>query len=198
MKYLKKIEGDFSLTFKNINYSIDIVDMHTKQTNTKTIINDVSGSVYSGNISAIMGPSGSGKTSLLNFLTSRIEFSSVSKHSGSIYANSSEISFNDVSQCSGYVMQDDILFDILTPYESLYFGCRLRKLVDKDQVDDLVNSLLEDLQLTACKNTLIGNTEKKGISGGERKRTSIGMELISNPSILFLDEPTSNNISQDN
>lgn len=196
MEYLKKVEDPFSLTFKNIQYSIQINDKKSKSTTCKSIINSVSGTINSGQISAIMGPSGSGKTSLLNFLNNRISFPKNCSHDGEIFINSEKVSFEQISSFSGYVMQDDVLFDILTPKESLKIGCQLRKIVEKDKIDIVVDKLIEDLQLVACKDTLIGSTQKKGISGGERKRTSIGVEMISNPSILFLDEPTSGLDSQ--
>lgn len=196
MQYLKKNDETFQLSFKDIFYEVEIKDKKSKDIKRKTIINNASGFMHSNQITSIMGPSGSGKTSLLNYLTGRIEFPKTAKTGGSIYFNSTQIGFEDISFYSGYVMQDDCLWEILTPYECFYYAAKLRKLVENDQLDEFVNSLLKDLQLVSCKDTQIGNQERKGVSGGERKRTSIGVELISNPVILFLDEPTSGLDSQ--
>lgn len=196
MDYLKKQENDFTLTFKNIKYEVKVFNKDKKEYFNKVIINNAVGQCKSGELTAIMGPSGSGKTSLLNFITNRIEFSKDSTHEGKIYVNSQEISFEEIPFYSSYVMQDDVLFDVLTPYENIKFGCQLKRLVEENTTEECVNKFLSDLQLVACKDTLVGNPDMKGISGGERKRTSIGMELISNPSILFLDEPTSGLDSQ--
>jgi ABC-type multidrug transport system ATPase subunit len=93
-------------------------------------------------------------------------------------------------------MQDDLLFDTLTPRETFLIVSRLRKKMPMEDHEREVDSLLEELKLTKCKDVRIGNEMRKGISGGERKRTSIGIEIMSNPSILFLDEPTSGLDSQ--
>eukprot|EP00340_Litonotus_pictus_P006059 CAMPEP_0170527964 /NCGR_PEP_ID=MMETSP0209-20121228/13452_1 /TAXON_ID=665100 ORGANISM="Litonotus pictus, Strain P1" /NCGR_SAMPLE_ID=MMETSP0209 /ASSEMBLY_ACC=CAM_ASM_000301 /LENGTH=596 /DNA_ID=CAMNT_0010818873 /DNA_START=9 /DNA_END=1799 /DNA_ORIENTATION=+ len=191
MEYLKKQEHEFTLSFKNIKYEIPIFNKDTKETVKKTIIHNTSGQAKSGHLSAIMGPSGSGKTSLMNFITNRIEFPADSTHQGQVFINSKEIPFEDIPDFSAYVMQDDLLFPVLTPYENLKFAIQLKKSVPEDQVNTFLDQIIADLQLSACKDTRVGNPEMKGISGGERKRTSIGLELISNPSILFLDEPTS-------
>ena len=196
MNFIKRSEKDFTMSFKEIEYKVNVFNKDTKTLDQKTIINKASGQCKSGQITAIMGPSGSGKTSLLNFITDRIEFPKDSVHTGKLYINSEEIEFNKIPFFSSYVMQDDVLFDVLTPYESLTFACRLRKIVSADKVEECVNMLINDLQISGCKNTLIGNSYNKGISGGEKKRTSIGVELISNPNILFLDEPTSGLDSQ--
>lgn len=196
MEYLKKYEEKFSMTFKDICYDVQIQDRQTKKFSEKRILNNLHGQAKSGDLTAIMGPSGSGKTSLMNFINNRIEFSENSKKSGSIYINSEEIGFNKISDYSSYVMQDDVLFNVLTPYECLKISIQLKKLVNEDLIDHCTNQFLEDLQIVGCKDTIIGNPEVKGISGGERKRVSVGMELISNPSILFLDEPTSGLDSQ--
>lgn len=196
MDYIKKQESNFSLTFKDINYQVKVKSQDENKFVDKVIINNSSGQVNSGEIMAIMGPSGSGKTSLLNFLTDRIEFPKDSKHSGNIYINSQEIQFKDITHYSSYVMQDDVLFDILTPYEIIKFSCQLKQITEEDKIEDCVNAFLNELYIYDCKDTMIGNSEIKGVSGGERKRTSIGVELIKSPPIVFLDEPTSGLDSQ--
>ena len=79
----------------------------------------------------------------------------------------------------------------MTPKELLTFACRMRTNLDSQGIVARVSNLLMVLNLMECKDTLVGDTSKTGISGGEYKRVSIGFELITNPSLLILDEPTS-------
>lgn len=176
----------FYLTFKNVFYQIPI-----GKNKTKTILNNVSGYFKSGEVTAIMGPSGCGKTSILNFLTDRIEFVRGAVHKSEIFLNSEPIEPRTVSDYSSYVMQDDVLVDVLTPVETLKFIAKLKKIKTEKEYDKEVEELIEILKIEKCKDTWIGNPTRKGLSGGEKKRVSIGVEIISNPSILFLDEPTS-------
>ncbi len=90
-------------------------------------------------------------------------------------------------------MQDDALLQTATPREALRFSAsmRLPASVSQETIEQLVDQLLEDLGLTACADVMIGGALIKGISGGQRKRTSVGVELITDPALLFLDEPTS-------
>lgn len=92
---------------------------------------------------------------------------------------------------ASYVMQDDVLFAYFTPKEALTFSARLRLKCSEEEQDVKVAVLIKDLGLSKCQDTLIGSVLKKFISGGERKRTSIGVELITDPSVIMLDEPTS-------
>lgn len=193
---LQIIPKQFSVAWRDINYTITPPAKRGEETKKKQILSNVSGFSYSKEILAIMGPSGGGKTSLLNFLTNRINFTSGSEHNGEIYINSDKKDFQYMEDISSYVMQDDVLFDTLTPYETFLIVSKLRKKMSNEEHEKEVRSLLEELKLTKCMNVRIGNEMQKGISGGERKRTSIGIEIISNPSILFLDEPTSGLDSQ--
>ena len=88
-------------------------------------------------------------------------------------------------------MQDDVIFEYFTVLEALTFAARLRLNIPIEEQDKRVEKLLKDLGIWRVKDTLVGSTQKKTISGGERKRTSIGVELIVDPSVLMLDEPTS-------
>jgi ABC-type multidrug transport system ATPase subunit len=84
-----------------------------------------------------------------------------------------------------------VLFPTLTCEESIEFAGRLRTNTKGAELKEKVNNVIHDLGLAKCRNTFIGSQTLKGLSGGERKRTAIGVELICNPSILMLDEPTS-------
>ena len=94
---------------------------------------------------------------------------------------------------SAYVMQDDVLFANLTVLETFEFASRMRlpASVSRKTKDALVNRIIKELGLDKAKNTRIGNAIYRGVSGGERKRTNIGIELLSGASLIFLDEPTS-------
>ncbi len=88
-------------------------------------------------------------------------------------------------------MQDDIVFAYFTVKEALTFAARLKLTVPEDVQDAKVRQLIIDLGLTECQDTMVGSVLKKLISGGERKRTAIGVELITDPKVILLDEPTS-------
>ena len=88
-------------------------------------------------------------------------------------------------------MQDDVIFQYFTVKEALTFSARLKLTIPEAEQDKRVMQLIEDLGLQECADTRVGSVEKKFISGGERKRTAIGVELITDPQIILLDEPTS-------
>ena len=88
-------------------------------------------------------------------------------------------------------MQDDILIETMTPYESFCFAAKLRTNLNSEEIKLKAEQLIQRLQLQNCKNSKIGGFSLKSISGGERKRTCIGYELITNPNLMLLDEPTS-------
>ena len=162
-------------------------------TKRKEILHGVSGSVRPGNLCAIMGPSGAGKSSLLNIIAGRIKTRGAVTVTGDVTVNGSKVEPAALSRRIAYVMQEDSLFPTQTPREAFRFSALLRlpKTASRAQVDELVEAMVDALGLRKCCNTNIGNVMIPGLSGGEKKRTAIGVELISNPSILFLDEPTS-------
>ena len=92
---------------------------------------------------------------------------------------------------TGYILQEDLLLATFTPRESFRFVADLRMIkCNEEQKVEKVEELIRILGLAECADTYIGNTLIRGISGGEKRRTSIGVELLTNPSIIFLDEPT--------
>ena len=124
---LQIIPKHYSISWKNIYYEIQDISKKGKKDDRKIILNNVSGYANSQEITAVMGPSGSGKTSLLNFLTNRINIKSTDKHSGELYVNSEEKTYKFMEDVSSYVMQDDLLFDTLTPRETFIIVSMLRK-----------------------------------------------------------------------
>lgn len=164
----------------------------TKVRNEVHILKDVSGYAMPGTATFIMGASGSGKTSLLNIIADRVMKNSERQISGEIMFNDKvPVTQKSFGQVGGYVMQDDILFSFLTVKEALTFAARLRLRLPEKEQDERVLDLLKNLGLWDVQDTECGSTLRKRISGGERKRTAIGVELITDPSIIFLDEPTS-------
>lgn len=155
----------------------------------RTILTNAHGSVKPGEFLAVMGPSGAGKTTLLNCLSNRRQ-KNVRIENGSILLNNDSISNVPYASMIGFVPQDDVLFISMTPREILKFAAGLTLDLNEKMRDQRVEEVISDLGLTACADTLVGGQLIRGISGGEKKRTSVGIELISNPSVLFLDEPT--------
>ncbi|KAE8666528.1 ABC transporter G family member 25 [Hibiscus syriacus] len=157
----------------------------------KTILNNITGMVSPGEMLAILGPSGSGKSTLLNALAGRLQHGH-GNLSGSLLANNRKPT-KQIAKRTGFVTQDDVLYPHLTVRETLVFCSLLRlpnTLSTKDKIS-VAETVLSELGLSKCENTIIGNSFIRGISGGERKRVSIAHEMLINPSLLILDEPTS-------
>mmetsp|Transcript_16404 Transcript_16404/g.11545 ORF Transcript_16404/g.11545 Transcript_16404/m.11545 type:complete len:186 (+) Transcript_16404:278-835(+) len=154
------------------------------------IIRGTSGTVIPGTLLSIIGASGAGKTTLLNYLSGR-DISTNLKKDGDVFVNGvNKKEVKNFSAFSAYVQQDDILFQTMTVRECLEFAAKLKLPGPIPAKIDRVNALIKRLKLTKCQNTRIGGPLVKGVSGGERKRTSIGVELITDPNLIFLDEPT--------
>uniref|UniRef100_A0A0G4EZW6 ABC transporter domain-containing protein n=1 Tax=Chromera velia CCMP2878 TaxID=1169474 RepID=A0A0G4EZW6_9ALVE len=153
-----------------------------------TILNDIGIYIPAGSFVAVMGPSGCGKTTFLNLLADRIKTGSVQ---GEIYYNCVAKKDFDLKHESNYVMQHDTLTEFLTVEETLMFAANLKLKTKTQQQRKLrVELIMSALGLLECRSVLIGGKFRKGISGGQKKRVSIGLELIDDPSLLFLDEPT--------
>ncbi|KAF4659896.1 hypothetical protein FOZ61_004418 [Perkinsus olseni] len=157
----------------------------------KKILDDCSGMIRPGELTAVLGPSGSGKSTLMNVLGGRQSLKGPGKtFDGAVSFNGKVEDPVEFRSRIAYVMQDDTLVATSTPKEILEFSANLRLSgSNKKEVDELVTNLLDSLKLTNCKDTVVGNEIIKGISGGERKRTSVGVELITKPEMIFLDEP---------
>ncbi|PIA49156.1 hypothetical protein AQUCO_01300190v1 [Aquilegia coerulea] len=145
------------------------------------ILRDISFTALPSQILAIVGPSGAGKSTLLDILAARI-----SPTYGSLLLNSSPLNPSSFRKLSAYVPQHDASLPLLTVLETFTFAARLL-IPSTSQIPLIVSSVLADLQLSHLANTRLA----KGLSGGERRRISIGLSLLHDPSILLLDEPTS-------
>ncbi|KAL6212688.1 hypothetical protein ACLB2K_017906 [Fragaria x ananassa] len=159
-----------------------------KLTSEKSILNGISGVVCPGEILAMLGPSGSGKTTLLTALGGRLH----GKLSGKITYNSQPFC-GSIKRRTGFVAQDDVLYPHLTVTETLVFTALLRlpNTLTRDEKVQHVEDVISELGLSRCRSSMIGGPLFRGISGGEKKRVSIGQEMLINPSLLLLDEPTS-------
>lgn len=155
----------------------------------RTILNGITGMVHPGELLAVLGPSGSGKSTLLNALAGRLPGH---YFTGSVLANDRKLT-KAVLRRTGFVTQDDVLYPHLTVRETLIFCALLRlpKSLTRREKTAVADSVIAELGLSKCENTIIGNTFIRGVSGGERKRVSIAHEMLVNPSLLILDEPTS-------
>jgi ABC transport system ATP-binding/permease protein len=151
--------------------------------------------VESGNLVGIMGGSGVGKTTLLNLLHGKEK-----PDSGNIYINGYDLHDDSemLNGLIGYVPQDDMLIEELTVYQNMYFNARLCfGEYNEEQLVNLVYKVLVDLELLDIKDLQVGDLLNKMVSGGQRKRLNIGLELMREPVVLFVDEPTSGLSSHD-
>lgn len=164
----------------------------------KTVLDCVTGVVRAGQMMAILGPSGAGKTTLVEILA-RKNKSGVMTGSVS-FTNPTR---SQIDPSIGFVPQQDILPPTLTVYEALMFAARLRlpeRVLDAEKIKR-VERLMDKLGIAALRDMRIGYAgdvgggKSRGISGGEMRRVSIGLELVASPDILILDEPTSGQIS---
>ena len=169
--------------------NLTAVTRATSKAPSKEILCRSSGLVKSGEFLAIMGPSGAGKTTLLSYISGKPQ-ATLFKESGEILLNKIPIDKLFYKAMIGFVPQQDIILESLTPREAFRFTAQFTVNKSADIIEQLVQQNLEELGLTGCADRLIGGGLIRGISGGEKKRASIGTELIFNPSVLFLDEPT--------
>lgn len=167
--------------------SWDNIHFHVKR---KEILRGLSGRVQYGELTAVIGPSGSGKTTLLNILSGRC---TTGNTTGNVSINHDKIHASFRKKSMAYVMQEDYLLETQTPRECIRFSAELRlpSYYSKCELNDRIDDVIKSLHLEPCADTIIGSVSNKGISGGEKKRTSIGVEIVSSPDIILLDEPTS-------
>jgi ABC-type multidrug transport system ATPase subunit len=152
----------------------------------KEILKGISGSLNGGEVCAILGPSGSGKTSLLNVLANRIRHKGASQRvSGSVLLDGKKLVGGELRKRIAYVMQIDLLFATSTPREAIMFSATLRlpRSTPMSEKRELVEKMIVDMGLQSCANTFCGDDMIRGISGGEKKRTAIGIELVMKPQV---------------
>ncbi|XP_012147448.1 ATP-binding cassette subfamily G member 4 isoform X2 [Megachile rotundata] len=168
------------LAFTDLTYKV----REGRRNNVKTILKSVSGRLRSGELTAIMGPSGAGKSTLLNILTGYKSWGV----EGSITMNGHERNLSAFRKLSCYIMQDNQLHANLTVAEAMKVASNLKlgSHVSKAEKEEVIQEILETLGLSEHRRTMTSN-----LSGGQKKRLSIALELVNNPPIMFFDEPTS-------
>ncbi|KAJ5888498.1 hypothetical protein N7495_008539, partial [Penicillium taxi] len=154
----------------------------------KRVLDRVSATMSSGSLTAIIGSSGSGKTSLLNLMASRMSLARAKMCGGTTFNGYADTR----NMRSAYVMQDDVLIPTLTVRETLQYSADLRlpPPTTQEERHHIVEQVILELGLKECADTRIGTTAHKGCSGGEKRRTSIGVQLLANPSVIYCDEVT--------
>ncbi|KAF7105322.1 hypothetical protein CFC21_106149 [Triticum aestivum] len=156
----------------------------------KKLLRSVSGKLMPGRVAAVMGPSGAGKTTLLSAIAGKATGCATT---GTILINGKQEPIRAYKKIIGFVPQDDIVHGNLTVQENLWFNARCRLPVEMSQAEKVlvVERVIESLGLQPVRDSLVGTVEKRGISGGQRKRVNVGLEMVMEPSVLILDEPTS-------
>lgn len=170
-----------ALQFSNLSYTLP---------NGKLVLDNITGSVQPGEILAIIGASGAGKSTFLDLLARKSKSGTVS---GEILVNGKVVSASEYRRVVGFVDQEDTLMGTLTVYETVLYSALLRLPRTMSFGEKKMRTLetMYELGILGIRDSIVGESGKRGISGGEKRRVSIACELVTSPSILFLDEPTS-------
>ncbi|XP_051945909.1 ATP-binding cassette sub-family G member 5 [Xyrauchen texanus] len=188
-------EPSCSLSVKNVSYSVServgpwwAFQSYRKKW-TRQILNDVSFHVDSGQIMGILGNSGSGKTTLLDTIAGRIGNSGTLQ--GEVFVNGRKLKREEFQDCFSYVLQSDNLLSYLTVEETLTFTAQLAlRHHSTEAICKKVTAVMAELSLGHVAHSVIGGRIFPGISGGERRRVSIASQLLQDPKVILLDEPT--------
>ncbi|RTE76230.1 hypothetical protein BHE90_009303 [Fusarium euwallaceae] len=173
---------NFGLSFRYSDLSF-----HPKKA-VKPVLQNVTGSIEQGQLVAVMGGSGAGKSTFVNVLMGK-----TSNTGGIVAVNNTPGKMKRYKKLTGYVPQDDIVLPELSVYENIVHSARIRlpRTWKKAEIEAHVESVIDCLELSHVRDSRVGSVGKPVISGGQRKRVSIGMELAAAPMAIFLDEPTS-------
>jgi ABC-type multidrug transport system ATPase subunit len=181
-----KQRPDVNLTFSDVRYAVQV------KKETKEILRGVTGAIRGGKMMCILGPSGSGKTSLIHIIARKLANSKSKEITGAVRCNGVDLTPSQFQKISGLVTQEDVFNEALTVAETLRFMAKL-KFVSGHQ--ERIDKVVKKLQLDSCLKTYVGddsNPYLKGISGGEKRRLAIALEILDEDiSFLVLDEPTS-------
>lgn len=190
--------SDLHATYQNVEKEgLELIAHNVEKTFKETDlgIHELSFKVRGGQLMAVMGGSGTGKTTLFNVLSGV-----TSPDKGSVYLNGYNLHDNilKLKKHLGYVPQEDLLIEELTVAQNLMYSARFcRNDLSKKELEQLVKDTLSDFALSGISNLKVGSRLDKVISGGQRKRLNIALELIRRPDVLFVDEPTSGLSSSD-
>ncbi|HKL02630.1 MAG TPA: ATP-binding cassette domain-containing protein, partial [Cryomorphaceae bacterium] len=193
--YYSDIIGTFLQDDSTEKITFNVNQVTYKFKNGNTGLHDINLREESGRLVGIMGASGSGKSTLLNVMNGNLK-----PTNGEVDVNGFDIhsSTDTLEGIVGYVAQDDLLIDELTVFQNLYYNAKLcfgQK--SSEEITALVEEMLSVLGLSDTRDLKVGNPLDKTISGGQRKRLNIALELIREPAVLFVDEPTSGLSSRD-
>lgn len=187
--YQVDLINHFYKTIQKNQFIFKATDISFRFNNRKTGLRPFTYEVKSGNLVGIMGVSGSGKSTLIDLLSGAKR-----PNTGTVTINGIDVHSNlkEIEGRIGYVPQNDLLIEDLTVFQNLYFNAKLC-FADASEIEikRKVVQLLNDLNLNDIKHLKVGSQIKNIISGGQRKRLNIALELIRNPAVLFVDEPTS-------
>ena len=168
--------------FRDVRYAVKVKGEE------KVLLSNISASLSSGHVLAILGPSGAGKTTLLDVLTLQAFAGSAQ---GKVQLNGKAMDLSTFQRACALVTQQDFHWAFLTARETLAYAADLYLDATPKEKQASVEKLLADLGLTGCADTKVGNVFLPGLSGGQKRRLSIALALIKSPTVLFLDEPTS-------
>ncbi len=193
--YYSKIAGLFIQDLNKSFITFNAYSIEYKHKGSLDGVHPFSFGVHSGQLVGIMGGSGVGKSTLLNLLNGNLK-----PIGGSVIINGYNLHKEKeaLKGVIGYVPQDDLLVEELTVYQNLYFSaCLCFSKFPDSEIRDLVNKTILDFDLFEAKDLKVGDPLNKFISGGQRKRLNMAIELLREPSVLFVDEPTSGLSSMD-
>ncbi|KAL4425753.1 hypothetical protein ABPG75_009769 [Micractinium tetrahymenae] len=183
-----------TLEWRDLRYTVPLgvrrICCMRRSNGERVILEGLSAVMPPGRLLAVMGPTGCGKSSFVNALAGRLPAGGTLE--GQVLVNGLQRG-KGFRAVSAYVMQDDVLFHNLTVRETLHFAARMRlpSTVPPAAKAARVDAIIAQLGLAGAANTQIGNAFVRGVSGGERKRVNIAVELLANPSLIFADEATS-------
>jgi ABC transport system ATP-binding/permease protein len=189
--YFTDVAGVFSVAYFSSRITFEARDVEFRFKNSINGIHGFNLSEESGRLIGIMGGSGVGKSTLLNVLNGNLE-----PQQGEILINGYNLYHEKererLNGVIGFIPQDDLLLEDLTVQQNLYYNAKLcLDNYDEEHLNEVVDLVLHDLDLYEIKDLKVGKPLNKVISGGQRKRVNIALELIREPSVLFVDEPTS-------
>ncbi|HER08400.1 MAG TPA: ATP-binding cassette domain-containing protein [Bacteroides sp.] len=189
--YYTDVAGTFSASVTASGLSFIARNVVFRFSNSDNGVHEFNMQEASGKLVGIMGGSGVGKSTLLNVLNGNLK-----PQQGNILINGYDLYDENEREklrgVIGFIPQDDLLIEELTVFQNLYYNARLcLNDTDEDKIREIVDQVMTDLNIYEIRDLKVGKPLSKVISGGQRKRVNIGLELIREPSVLFVDEPTS-------
>ncbi|KAJ3331205.1 hypothetical protein HDU76_003790 [Blyttiomyces sp. JEL0837] len=173
---------------ENLRMDFEFKDLALRLPTGKSVLQGVTGEIKAGRMTAVMGPSGAGKTTFMNVLMGK-----VTRTGGELKINGVTAEMDAYKKIIGYVPQEDVMLRELTVREVILYSARARlpSSWTHKEIEEHADNVIHALNLTHVAHTPIGDELTRGVSGGQRKRVNIGMELAAVPLAVFLDEPTS-------